>query len=111
MYALFIYGLVITVIITYVLKQTIKAERPPKGKKEYADGGMPSGHASMISYILFFIAFYFNNPLFYLIAIIGTIYIAKSRVDQEMHTIAQTVVGALIGISIAFYFTHFYSLN
>ena len=111
MYALFIYGLVITVIITYVLKQTIKAERPPKGKKEYADGGMPSGHASIISYILFFIAFYFNNPLFYLVAIIGTIYISKSRVDQEYHTIAQTIVGSIIGISIAFYFTHFYTLN
>jgi membrane-associated phospholipid phosphatase len=111
MYSIFVYGLVITVIITYILKQTIKGERPEKGKKEYADGGMPSGHASMIAYILFFIAFYFNNPLFYPIAIIGTIYIAKSRVDQEYHTVAQTVVGAIIGIAIAFYFTHFYSLN
>ena len=111
MYTLFIFGLIITLLITYILKKTIKAERPDKGKKKYRDGGMPSGHASMISYILFFIAFYSNIPLFYLLAIIGTLYIAKSRVDQEYHTIAQTVVGALIGISIAFYFTHFYSLN
>ncbi len=111
MYSVLIYGLIITFLITYILKTTIKEERPEKGKKIYSDYGMPSGHTSMIAYILFFIAFYFNTPLAYSLAIIGTIYIAKSRVDQEVHTIKQTIVGAIIGISIAFYFTYYYKLD
>ena len=107
MYGLLFYGFFITIIITYILKQTIKGERPPKGKKKYRDYGMPSGHTSTAAYILFFIAFYINKPIYYIFALIGTIYIAKTRVDTEMHTVSQTIVGAIVGISIAFYFGYY----
>ena len=102
MYALFIYGFVITFIVTYILKQTIKAERPPKGKKKYADGGMPSGHAQSCFFSTAFVYFVLRKMNWLYVYLLLSTLICYERVIHNHQSLLQVVVGGIIGIAMAY---------
>ncbi|KAL3525354.1 hypothetical protein ACH5RR_013726 [Cinchona calisaya] len=96
-------GSVLNVGLSTILKRLLNQERPVSNLR--SDPGMPSSHAQSISYITIFAILSvvqwwgFNG----LTAAISGIFLALGsyftwlRVSQQLHTMSQVVVGALLG--------------
>lgn len=67
--------------------------------------GMPSGHAEVVSLILFI--FYFNKiiPLWVCLLVISIV--SMQRVLKNKHTFIQVIIGALFGYIYAFIYNYF----
>jgi membrane-associated phospholipid phosphatase len=88
-----------TVGVTYLLKETVDAERPNGG-----GGSFPSGHASMVFSGAAFMqrryGWSYGAPAYLLAAFVGW-----SRVDSDDHRVRDVVAGAAIGVAFAHLFT------
>jgi membrane-associated phospholipid phosphatase len=62
--------------------------------------GMPSGHVEITSLFLFLL--YFYGFISILVSLCGIIFMSLQRVLCNMHTIFQTIIGALLGFIYAF---------
>lgn len=98
-------GSVINAAMSIILKRLLNQERPVSNLR--SDPGMPSSHAQSISYItayiiLSVIKYWGLNGITAAISgiflSIGS-YFIWLRVSQQLHTISQIVVGALLGIT------------
>ncbi|KAL8477860.1 hypothetical protein ACS0TY_029953 [Phlomoides rotata] len=101
-------GSVINAMLCLALKQLLNQERPNSTLR--SDPGMPSSHAQSITYTTMFIVlsiveWYGINALTTtlngLLILLGS-YFTWLRVSQNLHTVSQVVVGAIIGSSFSF---------
>ena len=83
--------LVIVILITLVLKVTFGKGTPLKG-------GMPSGHSALAFSIATVIAFYSTQLLIIFLAYIMALIVAQSRVDSDVHSVLEVILGGVLGI-------------
>jgi len=88
-----------TMLVTYALKYTIRAERPRGGRNSF-----PSGHSSSAfggaSFLAFRYGYKYGIP-----AYIGAIAIGASRIHGRHHHLADVVASATISVVAAHIFT------
>ncbi|CAF0778438.1 unnamed protein product [Rotaria sordida] len=125
---MYLNGFFLSGIINYYLKITFKQQRPERTRDRmdyYEIHGMPSGHAQSFFYFMTYLSIFvilksqipgasyvcsIRHRCFILVQFIAAILVAYSRVYLYYHTIAQVVVGGLIGIIFAciwYYFTNY----
>lgn len=116
----FLFGNLVNVLLNLFLKGTIQQLRPshtnPEGVamvmrhlKQYAfvDGikynvyGMPSGHMQEAAFITMFMFLVLKQRNWLWVYLVITAITAWQRVADQFHTVAQVVVGALIGPIVA----------
>lgn len=122
----YISGYVINFIINTLLKLIIQEPRPfinsqlielakqnstffiDKEGTSYSIYGMPSGHAQSVMFSLVFIYFVLNdnkNKEYYLaIYILISLFTFYERVETDVHSIEQVVIGAICGVLVGYFF-------
>ena len=99
-YTIFIV-LVIVCIATIIVKAIFGEGTPLKG-------GMPSGHSALAFSIATAISLSTEEPICIHLSFILALITAQSRVDSEVHTVLEVVVGAIFGMLLTvFIFTVF----
>ena len=99
-YTIFIV-IVIVCLATIIVKAIFGEGTPLKG-------GMPSGHSALAFSIATAISLITEAPICILLSFILAVITAQSRVDSEVHTVLEVVVGAIFGILLTvFIFTLF----
>ena len=117
-------GAMFCVVVNMILKILIKQPRPKHDKPDFAflvenhkrvsydKFGMPSGHAQFMFFTLAFMAFTMREHKYYwwIVAFFTmlTINTVVQRIRDDNHTLAQVIVGAIIGALMgagAFYIT------
>lgn len=91
-YTIFII-LVIVSILTVIVKAIFGEGTPLKG-------GMPSGHSAIAFSIATTIALLTEEPLIILLSYFLAFIVAQSRVDSEVHSILEVVIGAIFGVTL-----------
>ena len=66
-------------------------------EKSFLRGGWPSGHTALAFGIAVTIGFMTNSPAATLLALFGAFLVAQSRVEGNIHTVPQVILGALLG--------------
>jgi diacylglycerol kinase (ATP) len=93
--------LVIVCIATIIAKAIFGEGTPLKG-------GMPSGHSALGFSIATAISLITEEPICILLSFLLAFITAQSRVDSEVHSISEVIVGAIFGIILTlFIFTLF----
>ena len=82
--------LIIVSIITVVIKAIFGEGTPLKG-------GMPSGHSAIAFSIATTIAMLTQEPLSIVLSYMLAFIVAQSRVDSEVHSIFEVIVGGVLG--------------
>ena len=89
-YMIFI-ALVIVSLATVIIKAIYGEGTPLKG-------GMPSGHSALAFSISTAISLITEEPICIILAYLMAIITAQSRVDSEVHSVFEVIVGALLGV-------------
>lgn len=66
----------------------------------YVQGGMPSGHTAFAFSLFTAIAFVSGDPVASTFAAVLALIVAESRMETKVHTFAEVLVGALMGVVI-----------
>ena len=66
----------------------------------YVQGGMPSGHTAFAFALFTAIAFVSGDPVTSTFAAVLALIVAESRMETKVHTFAEVLVGALLGVVI-----------
>lgn len=82
--------LIMTCIITLIVKAVYGEGTPLRG-------GMPSGHSAIAFSIATIIALISNKLTVVILGYLSAIIVAQSRVDSEVHSILEVVIGAIFG--------------
>lgn len=85
--------LIIVSILTLIVKAVFGEGTPLRG-------GMPSGHSTIAFSVATMIALISPEPVVIILTYFLAIIVAQSRVDSEVHTVFEVVVGAVFGILI-----------
>lgn len=83
-------ALVFVILSTLIVKSIYGEGTPLKG-------GMPSGHSAISFSIATAISLITEDPICILLSYLMAVITAQSRVDSEVHSILEVVVGALFG--------------
>ena len=84
-------ALVIVVLSVVIIKAIFGEGTPLKG-------GMPSGHSALAFSISTAIALITEKPICIILAYLMAFITAQSRVDSEVHTVFEVIVGGILGI-------------
>ena len=82
----------IIVVLTVVIVKAIFGEGTP------LKGGMPSGHSALAFSISTAIALITEKPICIILSYLMAFITAQSRVDSEVHTVFEVIVGGIPGI-------------
>ena len=89
----FTFFLLCSIILNQILKNYIKEERPIPSSTY----GMPSGHAQMMWFIVFYNMNEINNINLQIFLFLSALFISYDRIHREKHSIKQVIVGSIIG--------------
>lgn len=89
------YMILIVVVIVSIITLIIKAIF---GEGTPLKGGMPSGHSSIAFSIAMLIALLTEQPIVIILSFLLALIVAQSRVDSEIHSILEVVVGGVLGV-------------
>ena len=101
-YTIFIV-LVIVCIVTIIAKAIFGEGTPLKG-------GMPSGHSALAFSIATAISLITEEPTCIMLSYLMAIITAQSRVDSEVHTVSEVIVGAILGMLVTLLIFTIFSL-
>ncbi|MGL5125317.1 MAG: diacylglycerol kinase [Fusobacteriaceae bacterium] len=87
--------MVIVVVTVIIIKKYFKKGSPLRG-------GLPSGHSALGGAAFTSIAFLTNNTKVFYLAFILLILVLQSRVEGKIHTVKETILGAMLGSGIAY---------
>ena len=79
-------------VLTVVIVKAIFGEGTP------LKGGMPSGHSALAFSISTAIALITEKPICIILSYLMAFITAQSRVDSEVHTVFEVIVGGILGI-------------
>ncbi|MDD6795020.1 MAG: diacylglycerol kinase [Clostridiaceae bacterium] len=88
--------IVIICIVTVITKAVFGEGTPLKG-------GMPSGHSALAFSIATAIALITEEPICIVLSYLMALITAQSRVDSEVHSVLEVLVGAVIGFFITLF--------
>ena len=100
---IFIAFVLFNIVINTVLKNIIRQDRPVPTMEygEYQRFGMPSGHAQLLWFMLFYFDGKPMNKYLYLLMLAITIFTSFQRLFTYKHDASQVIVGGIIGTIIA----------
>ena len=81
----------VIVIITVIVKAIFGEGTPLKG-------GMPSGHSALAFSLSTAISLITEKPICIILAYLMAFITAQSRVDSEVHSVFEVIVGGLLGV-------------
>ena len=84
-------ALVIVILAVLIIKAIFGEGTPLKG-------GMPSGHRALAFSISTAISLITEKPICIILAYLMAFITAQSRVDSEVHTVFEVIVGGVLGI-------------
>lgn len=84
-------------LLVFVAVIVMKSRFMKKGGN-YVQGGMPSGHTAFAFALFTAIAFVSGDPVASTFAAVLALIVAESRMETKVHTFAEVLVGALMGI-------------
>lgn len=87
--------LVIVVVVVIVIKKYFKKGTPLRG-------GLPSGHSALGGAAFTSITFLTDNTKVFYLSFILLVLVLQSRVEGKIHTVIETILGALLGSGIAY---------
>jgi diacylglycerol kinase (ATP) len=90
----------IALALTLLAVLVIKSVTLEKGAS-YLRGGWPSGHTALAFAVAAAIGYSVGSAKAFVLALFIAALVGQSRVESESHTIAQTVVGGLLGFLLA----------
>lgn len=102
-YMIFI-ALVIVILTTLIVKAIFGEGTPLKG-------GMPSGHSALAFSISTTISLITEQPICILLAYLMAFITAQSRVDSEVHSVFEVVVGGVLGVLVTLLIFTIFSYN
>ena len=76
----------------------LKAYTMKRRKGTYVQGGMPSGHSALAFSICTAIAIMSGDIVVSTFAVVLALIVAESRLETNVHTFTEVIVGALIGV-------------
>ena len=118
----YIFGIILNEVINYFLKGIIRQPRPSEdestlnilhtahkvvGSHKY---GMPSGHSQCVFFSTAFIYLVTRNTKLALFYIFMSLLTVIQRVNYYYHTVAQVVLGGLLGLAVGTFF-YFYAIK
>lgn len=86
-------------MLVFVAVIVMKSRFMKKGGN-YIQGGMPSGHTAFAFALFTAIAFVSADPVASTFAAVLALIVAESRMETKVHTFAEVLVGALMGVVI-----------
>lgn len=86
---------IIVVVLVIVIKSIFKKGSPLKG-------GIPSGHSALAGALFTGIFFLTKDERVFYLSLFLLILVLQSRVEGKIHTVFETIVGALLGIGVAY---------
>ncbi|MEA4852831.1 MAG: diacylglycerol kinase [Christensenella sp.] len=86
-------------ILVFIAVIVMKSRSMKKGGN-YVQGGMPSGHTAFAFALFTAIVFVSGNAVASTFAAVLALIVAESRMETKVHTFAEVLVGALMGIVI-----------
>ena len=100
-----------SMVMSFVVAQTVKGLLKLDVKEAFRYGGMPSGHAALVVGMSISIGLVkgFNSPVFafavgFSMIILSDAVRLRPKVDEEMgHTWSEIIVGGLIGLGVAIF--------
>ena len=84
--------------IVVLIVIALKAHTMKKRKGSYVQGGMPSGHSALAFSICTAIAIMSGDLVVSTFAVVLALIVAESRLETNVHTFTEVIVGALIGV-------------
>lgn len=87
------YLTLVAIILVIMISIAVKAL---SGRSQIVQGGMPSGHAA-IAFSLATVILFLGDGFIVFIGYSLALLVAQSRVEGEIHSILETVLGALLG--------------
>jgi membrane-associated phospholipid phosphatase len=113
------FGFIINALISYTLKGLFKQPRPTdettsfnleqiyRKKQGFERYGMPSGHAQTVFYSSAFLYFALKDGNINIIMAILSLVTLFQRLESRHHTLAQVIVGAIVGSLIGYAFFNY----
>jgi membrane-associated phospholipid phosphatase len=97
----FSYGLILTLIITNILKYTLKVERPSTYKGGRDRYSFPSGHSSTVTFIFLFL--FLSSPSIFTFLLLHYMWfkVAYGSYSGGYHRINEVIAGTIIGGTVA----------
>ncbi len=97
----FIYGLILTLVITIFLKHTLKVERPSTYKGGRDRYSFPSGHSSTVTFIFLFL--FLSAPSIFTFLLLHYMWfkVAYGSYSGGYHRINEVIAGTIIGGTVA----------
>nr|WP_307774437.1 diacylglycerol kinase [uncultured Cetobacterium sp.] len=92
-----VFILIFIVIIVIFLKVVFKKGRPLKG-------GIPSGHSALGGALFMGIFFLTDDLRVFYLALCLLVLVLQSRVEGRIHTVTETIIGAILGMGITYIF-------
>ncbi len=89
--------LILIVVVVIILKVYFKKGTPLRG-------GIPSGHSALAGALFMGIFFLTDNAKIFYLAMFLFILVLQSRVEGKIHTVLETVIGAILGMGISYLF-------
>ena len=86
-------------VLVFIAVIILKSRSMKKGGN-YVQGGMPSGHTAFAFALFTAIAFVSGDPISSTFAAVLALIVAESRMETKVHTFAEVLVGAFMGIGI-----------
>ncbi len=86
--------ILIVVSLSVILTKAVVGEGTP------LKGGMPSGHSAVAFSLATIISYLADSTIAITLSFVMAIIVAQSRVDSEVHSIKEVLVGALLGFLI-----------
>ncbi len=91
----FVIGSILNVFCAKVLKRVINEQRPSTTRKR--DPGMPSSHATSLCFFGAYLSLILNRPAGRVLVYVSAWVIAAHRISAGHHTVAQILVGGVLG--------------
>ncbi len=97
----FIYGLILTLVITTFLKHTLQVERPSTYKGGRDRYSFPSGHSSTVTFIFLFL--FLSAPSIFTFLLLHYMWfkVAYRSYSDGYHRINEVIAGTIIGGTVA----------
>lgn len=87
--------LIIVVVLVILIKSYYK-------KGSYLRGGLPSGHSALGASAFTAIAFLTHDSKVFFLALILLVLVMQSRVEGKIHTVKETILGAILGSGVTY---------
>jgi len=97
----FSYGLILTLVITNILKYTLKVERPSTYKGGRDRYSFPSGHSSTVTFIFLFLFLSAPSIFTFLLLLYMWFKVAYVSYSGWYHRINEVIAGTIIGGTVA----------